>query len=159
MTDLQRLEEKMDFQWRVQSFSKNSSTASCVAYIDARDVQRRFDEVVGKQAWKNEYRMINDVLFCGIGVYCEIAKDIYDWVWKWDCGNEGKTEEFKDKSAASDAFKRAAIHWGVGRFLYDIPIEFIDSNAPNNGSSNYLYPVDKAGKRIFDLTKHIQNRK
>lgn len=40
------------------------------------------------------------------------------WVWKWDMGTESDFEE--EKGEASDAFKRAAVKWGIGRFLYDI---------------------------------------
>jgi hypothetical protein len=39
-----------------------------------------------------------------------------NWVWKSDCGTESQVE--KQKGEASDAFKRAAVMWGIGRFLY-----------------------------------------
>jgi hypothetical protein len=55
------------------------------------------------------------------------------------------------KSAASDAFKRAAVQWGVGRFLYDLDMVTIKCDQYGN-------PVDDRGERIWDLTKHINTK-
>ncbi len=148
--NLKDLTKKIPYQWRVQSFSKNKPACSCVAYIDARDVMTLLDEVVGSCNWQDDYRVIHDQMFAGIGIKCG-----EEWVWKWDTGTESQTE--KEKGIVSDSFKRAAVKWGIGRFLYDLPIEYIDANETKNGS-NYPYPVDKNGKRIYDISKYINER-
>lgn len=51
--NLKDLQKPLPYQWKVQSVPKGWKTgqdvdkkASCVAYIDSRDVQSRLDEVV-----------------------------------------------------------------------------------------------------------------
>lgn len=148
---LEDLKKTIPYQWRVQSFSKNKPACSCVAYIDARDVMRVLDEVCGAGGWQDDYRVINEQLFAGIGIKIE-----NEWVWKWDTGTESQTE--KEKGIVSDSFKRAAVKWGVGRFLYDLDIVYLDADAVKT-NTNYPKPVDKQGKVIYDLTKYINDLK
>ena len=146
---LEELKEIMPYKWRVQSFSKNKPQASCVAYIDARDVMDRFDDVCGAENWQDDYKMLDGLLLGGIGIRTDNG-----WVWKWDTGTESQVE--KEKGHVSDAFKRAAIHWGVGRFLYGLKIVYLPANEAKT-QSNYPYVVDQAGKKVWDLTDHINN--
>jgi hypothetical protein len=148
---LQDLKNPMPYQWRVQSFSKNKPACSCVAYIDARDVMNRLDSVCGAENWQDDYRVINNQLFAGIAI-----KVNNEWVWKWDTGTESQTE--KEKGIVSDSFKRAAVKWGVGRFLYDLDIVYLDADTIKT-ATNYPNPVDKQGKVIYDLTKYINDLK
>lgn len=145
--DLKELTQVVPSKWRVQSFSKNKPIAICVAYIDARQVMDLLDKVCGCQNWQSDYKMIDDGLYGGIGIFCNSQ-----WVWKWDTGVESK--EDPSKGEASDAFKRAAVKWGVGRFLYSMGIQYVDSNEEKT-KTNYPYAIDKNSKRIYDLTKHI----
>jgi hypothetical protein len=150
------LQKEMDYQWRVQSFSKNKPQAACVAYIDARDVMRRLDEVCGAENWQDDYRVINGQLFAGIGIF---IKD--KWVWKWDVGTESQTE--KEKGLVSDSFKRAAVKWGVGRFLYDLPLVYVNADAKkgehdNADTKRFPSVVDEQGKKVFDVTLLINSK-
>ena len=110
--NIEELKKEIKFKWRVQS--ANQYGASCVAYVDARDVQDLLDDVVGAAFWQCKYSENKGNLFCSIGI--DVDKDNTCWVWKEDCGTESNVE--KQKGEASDAFKRAAVMWGVGRFLY-----------------------------------------
>lgn len=112
---LEDLKRPMPFKWRVQS--ANQYGAKCVAYIDARDVQDRLDEVCGINGWQVKYNEHKGNLFATIGIY---DGQTNEWIWKEDCGVESNVE--KQKGEASDAFKRAAVMWGCGRFLYSMPI-------------------------------------
>lgn len=147
--DLNKLLESMPYKWRVQSFSKNKPSASCVAYVDARDVARRLDEACGVGNWQDDYKSAGNLLFCGIGI-----KVNNEWIWKWDTGTESNMEA--EKGHASDAFKRAAVKWGVGRFLYDLDVVYLDANEVKT-KTNFPYVVDKNGKRVWDITKHINS--
>jgi len=149
--DLNKLKDTITYQWRVQSFSKNKPLCSCVAYIDARDVMDMLDKVVGAENWQDKYEVINKQLFCSLGIAVN-----GEWVWKQDTGTESQTE--KEKGQVSDAFKRAAVKWGVGRFLYNLTIRYIDTNEVKK-DGNYPFPIDKSGKRIYDLTTYINNLK
>lgn len=151
--DLSVLKREIPFKWRVQSFSKNSEIATCVAYVDARDVMNLLDEGVGPENWQSDYKEIKGNLYAGIGI--RFNNDSMEWVWKWDCGTESNTE--KEKGEASDAFKRASVKWGIGRFLYDLPMQYIKTNEKKS-SNNYPYCIDDNGKKIYDLTEHINKK-
>jgi len=147
--NLNELKKKIPYQWRVQSYSRNKPSASCVAYIDARDVMDLLDEVVGPENWKDEFQVINEQLFCTLSIKCGD-----EWVGKTDTGTESQTE--KEKGLVSDAFKRAAVKWGIGRFLYSLDIKFINANETKR-DNNYPYPVDAQGKRIYNVTEYINS--
>jgi len=159
--DLINLDKEMPFKWRVQSFSKFKPQGQCVAYVDARDVQKRFDEVCGKENWQTLYYEVGSMLFCKIGININGKGEDNlhsEWVWKSDTGSESNIE--KEKGHSSDAFKRAAVLWGVGRFLYDMKIEYVTANeVKTDKPQNWPYVIDNKGKRVWDLTKHINGGK
>lgn len=97
--------------WRAQNVTKDGSKALALAYIDARDVMNRLDEVVGAERWQCRYTFAGAITICEIGI-----KIGDEWVWK--SNGAGNTDVEAEKGAASDAFKRAAVLWGIGRYLY-----------------------------------------
>ena len=139
--NLQDLKKEMPFKWRVQSTSEYGS--NCVAYIDARDVQDILDDVVGAANWQVKYEEHKGNLFASIGILIETG-----WVWKSDCGTESQVE--KQKGEASDAFKRAAVMWGVGRFLYSLEIIKIKEVIK---AGNKYHPAH-SGQRIWNINEH-----
>lgn len=152
--ELKDLKKKIPCQWRVQSFSKNKPSAQLVAYIDARDVMNLLDEVCGAENWASDFKDIGGQTFAGIGINVGM-KGASEWVWKWDTGSESNIE--KEKGQASDSLKRAGVQWGIGRFLYDMDIKYLDANEVKT-QSNFPYCVDKQGKRIWDITKYINEQ-
>lgn len=136
--NLKDLIAEIPHQWRVQSVKEYG--ADCVAYIDSRDVQRRLDEVCGPENWQDDYFEIGGKVFCKIGILCG-----GHWVWKSDCGTESNVE--KEKGQASDAFKRAAVKWGIGRFLYDMKIVRLKAKQHTN---NKYYPADDSGNILWN---------
>lgn len=151
MNNLKELRKIIPFKWRIQSYSKNIASATCVAYIDARDVMDLLDEVIGPENWQSDYKGIKGNLYAGIGI-----KLNEEWIWKWDCGTEPYTE--KEKGEASDAFKRAAVKWGVGRFLYDLPVQYVKVSEIKK-DNNYPYPVDESNNKIKDLSAYLNESK
>lgn len=107
--------------WRVGSTTQDKTKGMALAYIDARDVMSRLDEVFGP-AWQCEYvPMPNGTCCCRIGL-----KLGEEWVWRsngaMNLTDSDKTDqkEMAEKGSYSDAFKRAAVLWGIGQYLYDI---------------------------------------
>ena len=143
---LEGLKKEIDFKWRVQS--ANQYGANCVAYIDARQAQDLLDEVVGPEYWQCKYEEHKGNLFCSIGI-----KEDDEWIWKSDCGTESQVE--KQKGESSDAFKRAFVMWGGGRFLYSKKIVKLKTIQQNNK----WIPVDENGKKIWDISKFVNNNK
>jgi hypothetical protein len=93
-------------------FNKEKQKIGELDYVDARYVMDRFDNSVGPANWQDEYRVTPGGIVGRIGVLTESG-----WVWKEDVGTESTIEE--TKGSFSDAFKRAAVKWGVARDLYD----------------------------------------
>lgn len=147
---IKQLSKEIPYQWRVQSRNNNKTKAICTAYIDARDVMTLLDS--SGVVWQSDFKEIAGFIFAGIGI--EVAGKTY---WKWDAGsrieNDSKDNMFEQagKSSASDAFKRAAVQWGIGRFIYEIPPVTFPCDQFGN-------VVDDNGQRVWDLTKHINNR-
>lgn len=147
---LDDLKKPLKAKWRVQSFSKRKAFATCIPYVDSRDVQNRLDEVCGPENWQSDYKEIKGNVYAGIAIL--IADR---WIWKWDCGTESKVE--KEKGEASDSFKRAAVKWGVARDLYESDLQYARSNEPKNEVNN-PYVIDDDNKRVYDLTDYINKK-
>lgn len=101
--------------WRVGAITKDQTKGIGLAYIDARDVMDRLDSVLGPAKWQCRYT------HCGTATVCEIAvrdDNTHEWVWKAD--GSGDTDIEAEKGALSGAFKRAAVRWGIGRYLYEL---------------------------------------
>ncbi len=107
--------------WRVGSTSKDKSKGMALAYIDARDVMDRLDAVIGPENWRDEYQEIAGFVVCKLWV--RIGDE---WVWK--CDGAGKTDVEAEKGMLSDAFKRTAVKWGVGRYLYSLDSPWVKLN-------------------------------
>ncbi len=92
-------------------------------YISSRDVMDRLDAVVGPENWRDEYEVLAPgVMKCVL--YLRIGGE---WVGKSDVGT-GNIENPENgwKGAASDALKRAAVKWGIGRYLYALPKCYVE---------------------------------
>ena len=100
--------------WKAQVVK--GERALCVPYIDARDVMDRLDAVVGPTNWQDTYTFHPDGT-----VLCRLALRLDgEWIAKEDLGGESEQPDPGDKAkaAVSDALKRAAVKWSVGRYLY-----------------------------------------
>lgn len=122
-----------EIECRVGMMKQNG--CSLLLYKDARVDMRMLDEVYGPNNWQRYHELINGNLFCTISVW-DADKGV--WVNKQDVGVESNTE--KEKGQASDAFKRAAFNWGIGRELYTAPFIWIQLDSSEvyekNGYNN-----------------------
>lgn len=100
-------------QFRVGSRNADKTRGMALAYVDARTVMDRLDEVVGPANWQDRYTHNAPIVICEIGILIDGT-----WVWKADGGGASDIEA--EKGACSDAFKRAAVRWGIGRYLYEL---------------------------------------
>lgn len=136
--------------WRAQSVKADGTAAMALAYIDARDVMTRLDEACGPENWRDRYtetpkgRLI-----------CTLELRIGDeWVGKSD--GAGDTDVEGDKGAISDALKRAAVKWGVGRYLYDMDAVWADCTSYDKNGKKHWKAWTPAGlKKLQQAAKSV----
>lgn len=130
-------------KWKMQTKS-----GVCVPYIDARQVAQRLNDVLGVENWSNTLIEIT-----GEGIICEIKAMINGVeVTKSNIGTPGQIE--KEKAMASDAFKRAAVHFGISAYLYEM--EPVTLPVVQKGGKTYASTSD--GKALMtgdQLTSYI----
>ena len=115
-----------DVEWRVQKvINESEKKGIAVPYLTSRAVQNRLDEVVGPMHWRSEYKPWHSIdgkasQLCGISIFFDERSE---WITKWDGSDDSDFEPIK--GGLSDAFKRAAVPWGIGRYLYRFDAEFV----------------------------------
>jgi hypothetical protein len=85
-------------------------------YITARTVMNKLDDVLGPSNWWDDYHQSEHSVICRLTIRLPDGSTIT----KVDAGGyAGMSDQGDDdKSGFSDAFKRAAVKFGVGRELY-----------------------------------------
>ena len=123
----------LDIEWRIAQSGVNNKTdkpwAKCFAYVDNRAIMERLDEVFGVLGWQTEVKQLNPVTTANrsgtaivegfvtrISVLDPVANQ---WIHKEDGANNTDFEAIK--GGMSGAMKRAAVSFGIGRYLYNLP--------------------------------------
>lgn len=125
--------------WRPGSTNKRAQEAKglkadkCIAlaYIDARDVMRRLESVLGPFGWETESP---DPHVCRLSLHLPDGRIVTR------TNRAGDTEIDAEKGAYSTAFKRAAADFGVGRYLYELPNKWVGFR------SNYDFDIPQLPK-------------
>jgi hypothetical protein len=111
-----------EIQFKPKKVSGNRALA--IAFVDARAIQDRLDEVLGVAGWEDYYDCLPDG-----SVVCRLRLRIGDeWITKVDVGSPSEQSEGGDrlKAAFSDALKRVAVKFGIGRYLYRLSGQWVD---------------------------------
>jgi hypothetical protein len=123
-TELVRLRDPFapeDIEWRVQTAGEKNGKpwARVLAYVTNRAIMDRLDEVVGPANWQNVYREgPAGGVICGLSIRVARVDGTTEWVTKWDGAENTDIESVK--GGLSNAMKRAAVQWGIGRLLYNL---------------------------------------
>lgn len=109
-----------DLEWRVGSTNRDKTRGMVLCYLNARAVMDRLDTVIGPDNWRHSVRKEGNAWICRLMIR---DKDDFTWeLWHEDASDESDIEGIK--GGASGAFKRAAVHLGIGRYLYKLPDEW-----------------------------------
>ena len=120
MTQIQEIEVKLkapfpraDIEFRIAKVNKQNGKAQVLAYVTSRAVMDRLDAVFGCEKWSDEYEVLEN------GVTCKLSAKLNgDFITKQDAAPFTEIEALK--GAFSDALKRAAVKFGIGRYLYKL---------------------------------------
>lgn len=109
-----------DIEWRVaRQGRKRNREIFCVvfAYVTARAIAKRLDDVVGPENWCNTRMAIHEmrvnVNAIEVGISIRIGGE---WVTKYDVAEPTDIEPAK--GGFSGAMKRAGVQWGIARYLH-----------------------------------------
>ncbi|MEM1054598.1 MAG: Rad52/Rad22 family DNA repair protein [Bacteroidota bacterium] len=111
-----------DVEWKPGATTRDKKKGLAMAYITARAVQDRLDEVFTPGGWKNEFREgPSGGVICRI--YFKTGETLADgspeWAWREDGADNTDVEAVK--GGLSNAMKRAGAALGIGRYLYKLP--------------------------------------
>jgi hypothetical protein len=124
-------------QWRV--ITTAGRRALVAPYVDARAVQDRLNDVLGLDGWQDSYReLAGGAVLCVLRI--RITAEGVDWIKRSDVGAApprrrpgllgrlfpSRPTAEDAKAACSDALKRAAVKFGVGRYLYSALQVWVD---------------------------------
>jgi hypothetical protein len=144
--------------------------ALVLSYIDARHVYDRLDEVCGQSGWQITHRdhtvsvdgkeMVHGII-SSIGINIAYP-DGFQWVWKEGGADSTDYESFK--GCISDADKRAAVLWGVGRHLYERKEMFVKTSLTKIEGWNfakckgkpYWWETPKGGQSQISIEEDVE---
>lgn len=133
-----------EIEWRVQQQTKTGKLI-VVPYITNRCVMERFDRQFGWHGWQNDITEIGD------GFLCRITVTMPDGTRLTKTDGASRTDIEPVKGGISDAMKRCAVQFGVGRNLYTYPrvfVETLDKYIPEWANAQ----LDALVKKINDGT-------
>lgn len=146
MAALRRPFYSNEIEWRTQSCgitNNGKPWAVVLAYITNRAIMNRLDEVFGIDGWRNEFVKWGDgATLCGIS--CRIGEE---WITKWDGASETDIEA--TKGGLSDSMKRAAVQWGIGRYLYSLTENFATCSMEKQQGNGWKQAKTKDGKYFY----------
>lgn len=116
-----------DVEWKPGAVTRDRKKGLAMPYLTSRAIQDRLDDVCGPQNWRNEFRAGPEGgVLCGISINITGDPANESWVCKWDGAENTEVEAIK--GGLSGAMKRAAVMWGIGRYLYDLPAQWVPLN-------------------------------
>jgi hypothetical protein len=157
-----------DLEWRIQqhfSFKNPDGTsrlsAIVVPYVTARAVMNRLDDVLGIDGWFDQYNMLSytdnkdkpDYAF-----QCTLSVRFGDnWLSKQDVAPFTNIEDVK--GGCSDALKRTAVKFGIGRHLYELNEQWVDLETKNPKDDTYTYSKLKDGTQVWFRNPTVEGGK
>ncbi|PGM89426.1 Rad52/Rad22 family DNA repair protein [Bacillus cereus] len=127
--------------WKItHTFESQGKFFAYVApFVNARAIQDRFDEVFGIDKWQVSYEKWGEnATKCTISVFLNER-----WISKEDGSEESDYSSVK--GGFSNSLKRAAVLWGVGRYLYNIKPSKVELSTRSNGLNSIYVSYQKKG--------------
>ena len=139
-------------EWRAIQITKNKDKGLAYAYITPRAVMDRFDVIFGS-GWSFMNMQLDVIDNQRVGILCSLTIKGITRVGIGESAiirnDNGQITNEPYKSAGSDAIKRAAMAFGVGRYLYSLPSLWLPIN---NYRKFTVDPYDA----VFDIDGNIK---
>ena len=109
--------EDHEIEWRCGATNSDKTKCLALPYITNRAIQNRLDSVLGPSGWKVAFTPLEGGFICKLSI--KVSEDILgdSWISKEDGASSTNFEPIK--GGISDSMKRAAVQFGIGRYLYD----------------------------------------
>lgn len=119
-------------KWRVVATSNDKTKGLVAAYLESRDVMNRLDDVVGVENWWDQYFLAfhgdtsRTAIECKLTLRFRVSNSLATEVTKADVSDMyPKIEANTAKTGYADSFKRAAVKFGIGRYLYYLDKQWV----------------------------------
>ena len=103
--------------WKPGATNQDKTKALGLAYVDPRHYQQRLDDVVGPD-WSDTYEIHQG----GSLFVCHLT---IGGITRCDVGEKDGKDQNTATSAKAQAFKRACVAFGLGRYLYSFPQKWV----------------------------------
>ena len=107
-------------QWRAGATTRDKKRAQALAYVEARDYEDRLNELL-QGDWSVTFKPWGDTR-----LICELTVMGVTRASTGEFEGDKKNAIAEGTVAEAQAFKRACVKFGLGRYLYDIPVQWID---------------------------------
>ena len=135
--DTKEIQEKLqapfypnEIEWRLGATNKAKKTGIALPYVTNRAIMNRLDDIFGITGWKNEFIIKEKSKICGLSLFIN-----GEWITKYDGADDTNIEA--TKGGISNAMKRAAVQWGIGRYLYKLPTMWV--------------PIEQVGEKSYKI--------
>jgi len=110
--------------WKPGSVSKDGTRALALPYADLRVYQNRLDEVCGMD-WAVTYTTWGERVICHLTINGITRSST------GEADSNAERSEIAGTAAEAQAFKRACSMFGLGRYLYSLPLTWVDYDGPS----------------------------
>ncbi len=141
-----------------QELKVRNQSGRQLQYVTARTIMNRLDDVLGPENWYDSYESRENSVLCKLTIRLPDG----ELLTKQDAGGCAGLADSgdDDKSAFSDALKRAAVKLGIGRYLYGDGVpKFSQASSPAsnghhsaNGNGKATAPP-RTGKELYARVK------
>ena len=128
---------KDDIAWRAGATTRDKKKAQALPYAEPRVYEDRLNEVCPGD-WSVIFKPWGDTrLMCELTIYGVTRSSTGEF-------DDGKKNAIAEGTVAeAQAFKRACSKFGLGRYLYEIPIQWVEYDEDNNRLADVPQLPDK----------------
>ncbi|MCB0720057.1 MAG: hypothetical protein KDD65_16540 [Bacteroidetes bacterium] len=133
LSELRGFFPESEIIWRPASYTADRARVMVVPHVRDAAIMDRLDDICGPANWQNTFgKGPNGGVICGLSIRVD-----GEWVTKWDTheilpytdASPGKGRpRRRARRAMGSGLRRAALQWGIGRYLDRIPGQWLPAD-------------------------------